>query len=60
MSEKKRIKIICYNCDEEFSFYKEPKGVVLIECPFCRVECKIEFEDSSEKVLYRGKRVDKK
>jgi hypothetical protein len=55
MSEKKeRIKIICYSCDEEFSVYKEPKGVLLIACPFCEVECKVEFEDNSEKVVYKG------
>ena len=55
MSEKKeRIKIVCYSCEEEFSVYKEPKGVLLIECPYCGTEQKIEFEDISEKVVYKG------
>jgi len=26
LKKEKRIKIIYYNCDEEFSVYKEPKG----------------------------------
>ena len=59
MSKKKRINIICYNCNEEFSVYKEPKGVLLIECPFCGVEQKMEFEDNSEKMIYKGKKVNK-
>jgi len=59
MSEKKRMKMVCYSCEEEFSIYKEPKGVLLITCPYCGTEQKIEFEDSSEKVVYRGMKVDK-
>jgi len=59
MSEKKRMKIVCYSCNEEFSIYKEPKGVLLIDCLYCGAEQKIEFEDSSEKVLYKGMKADK-
>ena len=59
MSEKKRIKTVCAKCNEEFSFYKEPKGVLLIACPFCSVELKIVFEDDEEKVLYRSFKVEK-
>lgn len=60
MSEKKkRMRTECAECKEEFGFYKEPKGVLLIPCPFCSVELKIEFEDNSEKVVYRSLKVDK-
>jgi len=57
MSEKKRMKTVCAECKEEFSFYKEPKGVLLIACPFCSCELKIEFEDNSEKILYKSLKV---
>lgn len=54
MSEKKRMRTVCAECKEEFSFFKEPKGVLLIPCPFCSVELKIEFEDNSEKIVYKS------
>jgi rRNA maturation endonuclease Nob1 len=57
MSEKKRMKTVCIECKEEFSFFKEPKGVLLIECPFCASELKIEFEDNSKKILYKSLKV---
>lgn len=57
MSEKKRMKTVCAECNEEFSFYKEPKGVLLIACPFCSSELKIVFEDDAEKVLYKSLKV---
>ena len=59
MSEKKRMKTDCAECDEKFSFYKEPQGVLLIACPFCSVELKIVLEDDEEKVLYRSFKVEK-
>ena len=58
MSEK-RMKTVCAKCKEEFSFYKEPKGVLLIPCPFCSVELRIAFEDNEEKVLYMSSIVKK-
>lgn len=54
MSEKKRMKTVCAACKEEFSFFKEPKGVLVIPCPFCGTELKIEFEDNREKDVYRS------
>ena len=54
MSEKKRIKIVCYKCEEEFSIYKEPKGVLLISCPYCGIEQKVEFEEDTEKIVHKG------
>lgn len=60
MSEKKRMKTLCANesCKEEFTFYKEPKGVLLLTCPFCTCELKIVFEDNSEKEIYRSLKVE--
>ena len=37
--------------------FKEPKGVLTVPCPFCSTELKIEFEDNSEKDIYRSMKV---
>ena len=56
---KNRITIECWNPDCKETFTKlvpkeERKGVMLLSCPFCGVECKIEFDNSSDVVeVYR-------
>ena len=57
MSEN-RITIECWKCKEEFTMLipqEERKGVLLLSCPFCEEECKIEFEKHDETTLYRSK-----
>lgn len=57
MSEKKRITILCNGCNEKFTLFREPKGVLLITCPYCKCELKIEFEENRTVELYRSKKV---
>jgi len=54
MLEKKRMKTSCACCNKEFSFFKEPKGVLLIPCPYCGCELKIVFEDDTTKILFKS------
>ena len=51
------MKTNCAECGEEFSFLAEPKGVLVVVCPFCSAELKIEFEDTNEKEIYRSVKV---
>ena len=56
MSEN-RITIECWKCKEEFTKLvpkEERKGVLLLSCPFCGVECKIEFEVNNDMNLFRS------
>ena len=57
MSEN-RIVIECHSCKEEFTKLvpkEERKGTLLLSCPFCAVESKIEFDDSSLVTLFKSK-----
>jgi peptide subunit release factor 1 (eRF1) len=57
---KNRITIECWKCKEKFTKLvpeEERKGVLLISCPFCGAECKIEFESSSIVTLFRSKKI---
>ena len=56
---QKRIKIICANpdCEEEFRIFNEEKGILLIYCPFCKTEQKIDFEKKEKHEIYRGFKV---
>ena len=56
MSEN-RITIECWKCKEKFSKLvpkEERKGVLLLSCPFCGEECKIEFEVNNDVNLFRS------
>ncbi len=58
MSEN-RITIACWNCPEEFSklvLKEERKGVLLLSCPFCGAESKIEFEVNNMVDIFKSKK----
>ena len=55
---KKRLKVICLKCGEEFTKLIDDEmrqGAIRLLCPFCDTESKVEFVDRSIKYLYRGK-----
>ena len=57
MSKKIRVTIECCKCEEEFELTL-PKdklyGERVIECPFCKSECKVVFKESSSIDIFRG------
>jgi len=56
---KNRITIECYACKETFTKLvpkEERKGVLLLSCPFCEAECKIEFEVDNVVDVFKSKR----
>jgi len=58
MSEN-RITIECWKCKEEFTKLvpkEERKGVLLLSCPFCGTECKIEFEVNDMVDVFKSKK----
>ena len=58
MSEN-RITIECWNCPKKFSklvLKEERKGVLLLSCPFCGAESKIEFEVNNMVDIFKSKK----
>lgn len=54
---KVRLKITCKTCGETFTKLidkEKQKGSLRLVCPFCSKECKIVFEKSSIKYVYKG------
>jgi len=57
MSEN-RITIECWKCNEEFTKLipkEERKGTLLVSCPFCGTECKVEFDSSDVVRVFKSK-----
>ena len=56
-----RVTIICWKCREEFSKHilkENQKGVHVVVCPFCGIECKIEFELNNNVIeVFKSKKV---
>lgn len=53
------ITIECWKCEEDFEKAipkKDRVGVVLVICPFCGAECKVEFDNSSVITLFKSKK----
>jgi hypothetical protein len=53
---KKRMETICANtdCKEKFRFFNEEKGILLLYCPFCKTQQKVDFEQKNEYNIYRS------